>query len=72
MEPYLPQPLPTVGEIARQLDVPLHRVEYIIRSRNLRPIGKAGNARVFSAETVRRISAELERSLHKEQPEVLR
>jgi hypothetical protein len=38
----------TVGEITRQLKYPIHRVEYVIRSRSLRPHQRAGNARVFT------------------------
>lgn len=51
--------LPTVGEIARRQGVPLHRVEYLIRARGIRPSGWAGNARVFSEEDVERIAREL-------------
>lgn len=53
--------LPTVGEIARRLGQPVHRIEYLIRSRGLVPLGNAGNARVFSEATVDRIAAELHR-----------
>jgi hypothetical protein len=52
-------PLPTVGVIARRLNVPVTRVEYLIRSRRIEPIGMAGNARVFSETDVERIAAEL-------------
>ena len=52
---------PTVGEIARRLEVPVHRVEYVVRTRQIDPIGMAGNARVFGAEDVRRIAGELSR-----------
>ncbi len=52
---------PTIGEIARRLGKPLHRVEYIIRSRDIRPAGLAGNARVFSDADVDRIARELRR-----------
>ena len=52
---------PTVGEIARRLAVPLHRVEYVIRSRHIRPSARAGNARVFSEDDVDRIGNELRR-----------
>lgn len=48
--------LSTVGEIARQLRVPVHRVEYIIRSRKIAPLGRAGNARVFAESAVEWIS----------------
>jgi len=53
--------LPTVGEIARRLDEPLHRVEYVIRTRNIHPVGRAGNLRVFSDADVDYIRAELRR-----------
>ena len=52
---------PTVGEIARRLSVPLHRVEYVIRSRGISPTARAGNIRVFSESDVRRIGSELDR-----------
>ena len=60
----MPEPIPsvpTVGEIARRLAVPLHRVEYVIRSRNLHPCGLAGHARLFSEADVTRIAGELRR-----------
>lgn len=49
----------TVGEIARRLVVPVHRIEYIIRARNIQPCGWAGNARVFPEDAVKAIAAEL-------------
>ena len=55
------QPLPTVGEIARRCDVPLHKVEYVIRSRQIEPVSVAGNSRVFSETQVDRIASELHR-----------
>ncbi|MGE3110087.1 MAG: hypothetical protein AB7N65_01705 [Vicinamibacterales bacterium] len=51
--------LPSVGVIAKRLCVPVHRVEYVIRSRGILPMGWAGNARVFSESDVQRIAAEL-------------
>ena len=42
------QCVPTVGEIARRLGVPLHRVEYIIRARKIRSASWAGNCRIFT------------------------
>jgi len=53
--------MPTVGEIARRLSVPTHRVEYIIRVRDIRPCGWAGNARVFDEASVKTIASELDR-----------
>lgn len=55
------QRLPTVGTIAKELGVPLHRVEYVIESRNIEPLGMAGNARVFDEAAVVRIRSELAR-----------
>ena len=52
---------PTVGEIARRIGCPIHRIEYVIRVRNLTPKGRAGNARVFSEADVRYIAAEIRR-----------
>lgn len=58
--PGLPVPTaPTVGEIARRIDQPIHRVEYVIRARGIRPTAIAGNARVFSEADVDRIAAEM-------------
>ena len=52
----------TVGEIARRLGVPLHRVEYVLRTRGqVRPLGRAGHARVYSESDVRFIASELRR-----------
>jgi hypothetical protein len=58
-----PEPLkhPTLGEIARRLKQPIHRVEYVIRSRRIQPAGVAGNARIFSEPDVQRIANELKR-----------
>jgi hypothetical protein len=52
--------MPTVGEIARRLGQPVHRVEYVIRSRQIRPCGRAGNCRVFAEADVERIAADLQ------------
>lgn len=56
-----PDPMPTVGAIALSLGVPVHRVEYVLRTRDIQPIGVAGNARVFAPDDVRRIGSELRR-----------
>lgn len=53
--------MPTIGEIARRIGAPTHRIEYIIRARSIRPCGWAGNARVFTEESVAAIAAELQR-----------
>ena len=51
----------TTGEIARRLDERTHRVEYIIKSRGIRPAGRAGHLRVFTAQDLSRIAANLRR-----------
>ena len=56
-----PPLLLTVGEIARQLDTKVHRIEYIIRSRNIEATGWAGHARVFSQANLDHIASELKR-----------
>ncbi len=56
-----PTVYPTVGEIARLLGQPLHRIEYCIRSRAIEPLATAGNARVFTDADVSYIASELRR-----------
>jgi len=51
----------TIGEVVRRLGVPRHRVEYVIRTRNIKGIGWAGHARVFSEADVDFIAGELRR-----------
>ncbi len=51
--------LPTVGEIARRLGESLHRIEYVIRSRHIKPASRAGHVRVFAEADVAHIADEL-------------
>lgn len=52
----------TVGEIARRLAVPLHRVEYVLRTRGqIHPVGRAGNIRVYDEGVLQFIGSELRR-----------
>lgn len=39
--------------------VPVHRVTYIVETRQIEPVGRAGQARVFSDAAARQIVAEL-------------
>lgn len=48
---------PTIGAIARELNEPLHRVQYAIRTRGIEPESMAGHIRVFPPETVERVAA---------------
>jgi hypothetical protein len=49
----------TVGQIAQRLNEPLHRVEYAIKSRGIKPVTIGGNARIFDEQHVERIAAAL-------------
>ena len=53
--------MPTIGVIARRLNEPVHRIEYVIRSRNITPAATAGNARVFTEADVSLIASEIRR-----------
>jgi DNA-binding transcriptional MerR regulator len=53
--------LPTIGTIADRLGEPVHRIEYVIRSRNIQPSGRAGNVRVFTEGDIERVASELRR-----------
>jgi hypothetical protein len=53
--------MPTIGEIARRLGEPHHRIEYVIRARRICPSSWAGNARIFSETAIEEIAMELKR-----------
>lgn len=54
--------LRTSGVVARELGEPLHRVEYVLKTRpEIVPSARAGRLRLFSAAAVSRIQNELER-----------
>jgi MerR HTH family regulatory protein len=55
----------TVGEIARRLDAPTHRIQYILRTRAIPPSGIAGNSRVYTEADVERIATELRAIEHR-------
>lgn len=46
------RPLWTVARIAKHLEVARHRVEYVIDTRGIRPIDRAGIARVFAEDDI--------------------
>lgn len=54
-------PLPTLGSIAARYGVAVHRVMYVIRSRGIQPIGRAGNSWVYSEAAAQLIGHELTR-----------
>jgi hypothetical protein len=50
----------TSGSIARQLNEPRHRVEYVLRTRpHIKPAGIAGRQRVYTSEAVAQVRYEL-------------
>lgn len=70
--PNIAPSMPTTGEIARRLGQPLHRVEYLIRTRCIQPAAWAGNSRVFCEEAVQLIARELQRQNSHARPTVAR
>jgi hypothetical protein len=57
--PHTPK-VRTAGCIARELNQPLHRVAYILRTRpHIRPTCRAGRLRVYSSQTVAQVRYEL-------------
>jgi hypothetical protein len=56
-----PPQLTTLGKVAQQLQVPIHRVQYILRSRaHINPVATAGRLRLFNQQTIELIKAEIE------------
>ena len=52
--------LATIGEVARILDVPPYRIEYVLRTRpHIRPRATAGNARCYDDHAIAQIRHEL-------------
>ncbi len=54
-----PPRLLTPGVIAARLGVALHRVHYILESRGIRPVARAGRLRLFDAAAVERVRSAL-------------
>jgi hypothetical protein len=50
----------SIGDVARHLGQPLHVVNYIIMSRGIQSVGRAGRVRLFDDEAVERIRVELQ------------
>jgi DNA-binding transcriptional MerR regulator len=53
--------IPTITEISRRTGCGRDRVQYVIRSRGLRPVARAGGVRIFSEDQVELIASELRR-----------
>ena len=64
MATEIPQ-LRTAGVIAAELNAPLSRVLYVLRHRNIKPIGRAGVLRLYdraAVDSVRAALAEIDRT----------
>jgi hypothetical protein len=46
----------TIGAIASELNEPIHRVQYAIRTRGIEPESVAGHIRIFPPDTVDRLA----------------
>lgn len=51
----------TIGDLAEACNCPIHRVEYLLRSRKIEPVMRAGNYRVYASEVVDTLKGELEK-----------
>lgn len=49
------------GEIAKRLNEPLHRVAYVIRTRQIQPLLVTGGRYFYSEAAVQRIASEIRR-----------
>ena len=50
----------TIGELAKRLGCEIHQAQYLVTSRNIEPIQRAGNLRIFSEDTVNILREELQ------------
>ncbi len=46
----------TTGQIASRLNEPIHKIEYVLRTRGIEPIAVAGNARIFTEDDIERVA----------------
>ena len=51
----------TIGELAARLGQPVHRLRYLLLSRDLKPEAKAGSALVYSETTLDLLRVEIDR-----------
>lgn len=50
----------TVGQIAQQLKIPIWKCQYLLRSRDIKEIARAGNLRMFAPSVVDVLRRELD------------
>ena len=49
----------SVGGLAKRFGDEVWRVEYVLRSRHIKPLAKVGNSNVYGAAAIRRVGAAL-------------
>lgn len=54
----------TIGELAKELKQPKHRIDWLIMSRHLVPAARAGNYRLFDSSTLEALRALLKAHAH--------
>lgn len=62
----LPSDLITSGVIADRLGIPPNKAAYLLRSLNIRPVGRAGICRVFDPSAVDRVRKAIEGSARRQ------
>lgn len=56
------KPFWTTTAIAEHFGVARHKIEYLVKSRRVEGLGRAGNARLFSGDDVERFGRELQQN----------
>jgi DNA-binding transcriptional MerR regulator len=51
----------TVGDLVKLTGLPIHKVEYLLSSRNITPTQRAGRFRLYGPDTVERIKCEVQK-----------
>lgn len=49
----------TIGELSRRLGCPIHRLDYFLRTRGVKPIERAGRFRVYDESVLDLLRSEL-------------
>lgn len=49
----------SLGDIARRLGEPIHRIDYVVRTRNIVPALRVGGRRFYSEATVQHVASEI-------------
>ena len=58
------QDLFTIGDVARELDVPQHRIAYLIQQNRAKETYRLGGRRVFTEKDMANIAHELKQQKH--------